>query len=443
MPTENNHHHAASYHHPSNRPSSSTSTRSAQSRKSAWDEPPRDKRVTPVVLKQKKTTEVGAARDARCDQLNSRGILCNRVLSRPDNYACVLCGISASRSHRNHRRAVYTEPRLKATGGGLTNCVYHLFDLYASTGADAFAVMFGLVYSVLHVACTVGRNPQDAFLWKQVLANLFIFLGANLAGIFTHYPTEVAQRQAFLETRRCIEARLITQRENQQQERLLLSVLPRHVAMEMKADIANKREDIQFHKIYIQRHQDVSILFADIEGFTKLSSTCTAQELVKLLNELFARFDRLAQENHCLRIKILGDCYYCVSGLPDPRPDHGHCCVEMGLDMIEAISLIGEVTNVNNSMRVSIHTSKVHCRVLGIRMWQFMLVREVTNVDVNMRVGIHTGKVHCGVLGMRKWQFDVWSNDVTLANIMEAGGMPGCAHITKATLKFLTSYYES
>ncbi|KAF0035785.1 hypothetical protein F2P81_011097 [Scophthalmus maximus] len=58
------------------------------------------------------------------------------------------------------------------------------------------------------------------------------------------------------------------------------------------------------------------------------------------LNELFARFDKLASENHCLRIKILGDCYYCVSGLPEPRADHAHCCVEMGVDMIEAISRI-------------------------------------------------------------------------------------------------------
>lgn len=81
-----------------------------------------------------------------------------------------------------------------------------------------------------------------------------------------------------------------------------------------------------------------SILFADMCGFTQLSSQCTAQELVQLLNELFARFDRLAADNYCLRIKILGDCYYCVSGLPEPRPDHAQCCVEMGLDMIDAIS---------------------------------------------------------------------------------------------------------
>nr|CAI5819003.1 unnamed protein product [Callosobruchus analis] len=154
---------------------------------------------------------------------------------------------------------------------------------------------------------------------------LLILLCGNAAGVCTHYPREVAQRKAFLETRQCIEARLKIQRENQQQERLLLSVLPRHVAMEMKADIAGQRKEEQFHKIYIQKHENVSILFADICGFTTLSDQCTAEELVRILNELFARFDKLAAEHHCLRIKLLGDCYYCVSGLPEARPDHAHC----------------------------------------------------------------------------------------------------------------------
>ncbi|KAG3292065.1 adenylate cyclase type 6 isoform X2 [Ictidomys tridecemlineatus] len=202
------------------------------------------------------------------------------------------------------------------------------------------AVLSGLGLSTLHLILAWQLNRGDTFLWKQLGANVVLFLCTNVIGICTHYPAEVSQRQAFQETRGYIQARLHLQHENRQQERLLLSVLPQHVAMEMKEDINTKKEDMMFHKIYIQKHDNVSILFADIEGFTSLASQCTAQELVMTLNELFARFDKLAAENHCLRIKILGDCYYCVSGLPEARADHAHCCVEMGVDMIEAISRI-------------------------------------------------------------------------------------------------------
>ncbi|KAG1693334.1 Adenylate cyclase type 3 [Nymphon striatum] len=302
---------------------------------------------------------------------------------------------------------------------------------------------------VSELATKLAEKQNEEY---SIGTNALLLVAVNMLGTISYLHCDKRQRKAFLETRQSLEVKLTIEEQSREQERLLLSVLPEHVAAEIRDDLGSVVTG-QFKKIYISRHENVSILFADIVGFTAISSTCSAVELVKILNELFARFDKLAEKFHQLRIKILGDCYYCISGAPVQREDHAVLSVHMGLSMVDAIK--SELWAVRKWERDMIERTEMRMLkwMFGIKrldrvkngfqlIFLIRYVQEKTKSTVDMRVGIHTGSVLAGVMGQRQWQFDVYSRDVELANKMESGGLPGRVHISEKTLSFMNGEFE-
>lgn len=181
--------------------------------------------------------------------------------------------------------------------------------------------------------------------------------------------------------------------QQQQTDRLLLNILPATIAERLKKD----------QRTIAEHFAEVSVLFADIVGFTELSTRISPTELVHMLNAIFSQFDYLVERHGLEKIKTIGDAYMVVGGIPLPKPDHAEAVAEMALDM--------QATMVEFNAE--------------------------TGQKFRMRIGIHTGPVTAGVIGVKKFIYDLWGDTVNTASRMESHGIPGEIQVTEATYERL------
>jgi guanylate cyclase len=187
-------------------------------------------------------------------------------------------------------------------------------------------------------------------------------------------------------------------RERRRSERLLLNILPADVA----ARLRDCREPIADH------HDSVTILFADLAGFTPLAAALPPIRLVAILNDLFSELDRLAERHGAVKIKTIGDCYMAAAGLPHSRADHAVALADMAL-----------------AVRASLKRSP--------------LAREY---GLQFRIGLSSGPVVAGVIGLDRFAYDLWGDTVNMASRMESHGVAGQIQITRATCEAIRGQFR-
>ncbi len=185
--------------------------------------------------------------------------------------------------------------------------------------------------------------------------------------------------------------------EREKAEQLLLNILPEPIAATLK----------ERNGTIAEGYEEVTILFADIVGFTQIAAQISPAELVTLLNQIFSHFDELCDRLGLEKIKTIGDNYMVAAGLPLPRPDHAEAIADMALAMRQATAILGE----------QLHQ------------------------PLSLRIGVNTGSVVAGVIGTKKFIYDLWGDAVNVASRMESQGIAGNIQVTEATYERLRDRY--
>ncbi|HEY7464136.1 MAG TPA: adenylate/guanylate cyclase domain-containing protein [Candidatus Limnocylindria bacterium] len=185
-------------------------------------------------------------------------------------------------------------------------------------------------------------------------------------------------------------------------QRLRAQLETRHLLHEMlPGGIAERLADGE--RMIAEKHESVSVLFADVVGFTRMAGNMTADDLLLVLNQLFSAFDRVVSRHGLEKIKTTGDAYIAVAGAPRPMEQHAAAAVAAAVEMQHAVSLLG-----------------------GLR-----------RRDLRVRIGIASGAITAGVIGEHRYTYDMWGDTVNMASRMESQGIPGNIQVAESTRRLL------
>jgi class 3 adenylate cyclase len=247
----------------------------------------------------------------------------------------------------------------------------------AFTGLVLFFLSMRIALPGPIVGPPLPREMVESIFFRQTMGAYVITFGLAFYALFATERAEAA-----------------LEREHQQSESLLLNILPKVIADRLK-----ERSDV-----IADAFDEVTILFADVVGFTPLSARLAPSELVALLNQLFSKFDRLADKYGLEKIKTIGDAYMVVGGIPVARIDHAQAIASMALEMME--------------------------------------IARATESALSLRIGINSGPAIAGVIGIKKFAYDLWGDTVNTASRMESHGIPGSIQVSEATHQLLRDEFE-
>jgi adenylate cyclase len=286
--------------------------------------------------------------------------------------------------------------QMLALGGFMNSSAVNLWSLISPLGALAFygsrrATRWWLAYLVIVIFSGLAQpfvrtsnNLPEAliigfFVMNIVAVSSIVFITLNYF---------ISQKD---------EAYRLLRIEEDKSERLLLNVLPKEIAPILKNE----------NRTIADQFEEVSILFADLVGFTPLTAEMSPAEMVDLLNQIFSHFDTLVEKYDVEKIRTIGDNYMVAAGVPRPCERHARVMANMALEMKDYIENLPP-RNGNK---------------------------------VQFRIGINTGPVVGGVIGHKKFVYDIWGDAVNVASRMESHGVAGKIQITPATYNRIKSDY--